>query len=58
MTEATDLFISKRNADGRWSLENVHPNQLDAEPGAAEGRPSRWNTVRALRVFNWYSARG
>ena len=27
-----------------------------AEPGAAEGRPSRWNTLRALRVLDWYSA--
>jgi hypothetical protein len=22
-----------------------------------EGRPSRWNTLRALRVLDWYSAR-
>ena len=58
MTEAIDLVVSKRDADGRWSLENVHPNQLDAEPGVAEGLPSRWNTLRALRVLNWYSARG
>jgi hypothetical protein len=24
----------------------------------ADGRPSRWNTLRALRVLDWYSARG
>jgi hypothetical protein len=58
MTEAIDVVVSKRDADGRWPLENVHPDQLDAEPGAAEDRPSRWNTLRALRVLNWYSARG
>jgi hypothetical protein len=22
-----------------------------------EGRPSRWNTLRALRVLDWYSGR-
>ena len=57
MAEAIDLVASKRDASGRWPLENVHPDQLDAEPGAAEGRPSRWNTLRALRVLDWYSAR-
>jgi hypothetical protein len=56
MAEAIDLVASKRDADGRWLLENVHPDQLDAEPGATEGRPSRWNTLRALRVLDWYSA--
>ncbi|MEO7913547.1 MAG: hypothetical protein ABIV47_28175 [Roseiflexaceae bacterium] len=61
MTEAIDLVASKRDANGRWPLENVHPDhlvgrRLDAEEGAAEGRPSRWNTLRALRVLEWYSA--
>lgn len=56
MAEAIDLVASKRKADGRWLLENVHPEQLDAEPGVAEGQPSRWNTLRALRVLDWYGA--
>ena len=56
MAEAIDLVASRRGADGRWPLENVHPGQLDAEPGVAEGQPSRWNTLRALRVLDWYDA--
>ena len=56
MAGAIDLVASKRDADGYWLLENVHPDQLDAEPGATEGSPSRWNTLRALRVLDWYSA--
>ena len=56
MAEAIDLVASKRDAAGRWPLENVHPEQLDAEPGVAEGQPSRWNTLRALRVLEWFSA--
>jgi hypothetical protein len=58
MAEAIDLVTSKRDAEGRWPLENVHPDVLDAEPGVVEGQPSRWNTLRALRVLNWYSTRG
>jgi hypothetical protein len=56
MAEAIDLVDSKRDASGRWPLENVHPDQLDAEPGTEQGQPSRWNTLRALRVLDWYSA--
>ena len=56
LDEAIDLVASKRDADGRWPVENVHPDQLDAEPGVAEGQPSWWNTLRALRVLDWYSA--
>jgi hypothetical protein len=56
MTEAIDLVIQKRGQDGRWSLENPHPEQLDLGMDEAEGKPSRWNTLRALRVLGWYSA--
>ena len=55
MAEAIDIVVSKRGAEGRWLLENVHSDQLDAEPGVTEGQPSRWNTLRALRVLKWYS---
>jgi hypothetical protein len=58
MAEAIDLVASKRDTHGRWPLESVHPDELDAEPGVAESQPSRWNTLRALRVLDWYSARG
>jgi hypothetical protein len=57
MAEAIDLVRSKRDVDGRWSLENMHLDELEAEPGTSEGQPSRWNTLRALRVLDWYSAR-
>lgn len=55
MSEAIDLVASRRAADGRWPLENVHPGELEGEPGVEEGQPSRWNTLRALRVLRWYS---
>jgi hypothetical protein len=56
MAEAIELVASKRDASGRWPLENAHPDQLDAEPGVEEGQPSRWNTLRALRALDWYAA--
>jgi hypothetical protein len=56
MAEAIDLVVSKRDASGRWPLEHVHPDQLDAEPGTEQSQPSRWNTLRALRALGWYAA--
>ena len=56
MAEAIDLVVQKRGTDGRWSLENPHPEQLDLGMDETEGKPSRWITLRALRVLDWYSA--
>ncbi len=53
MGEAISLIGSRRDADGRWPLENPHPDQLDIEMGERGGKPSRWNTLRALRVLRW-----
>ncbi|HUY97676.1 MAG TPA: hypothetical protein VMW47_08690 [Verrucomicrobiae bacterium] len=53
VAEAIDLVESKRDADGRWPLENPHPGRLHFEMDAGEGRPSRWNTLRAMRVLRW-----
>jgi len=57
VAEAIELVESKRDGDGRWPLEMRHPGQMPVEIDEGEGRPSRWNTLRALRVLDWYSAR-
>ncbi len=54
VAEAIDLVESKRVADGRWLLEKQHPGTMPVELDEGEGRPSRWNTLRALRVLDWY----
>ncbi len=36
-------------------LETRYPGERLVETDEGEGRPSRWNTLRALRVLNWYS---
>jgi hypothetical protein len=54
MAEAIDLVESKRDAEGRWPLENPHPGRMHFPIDEGEGRPSRWNTLRAMRVLRWY----
>jgi hypothetical protein len=56
VAEAIDLVASKRDDDGRWPLETQYPGKMPVKTDEGEGRPSRWNTLRALRVLNWYSA--
>ena len=56
VVEAIELVESKRDGDGRWPLENQHPGTMAVELDEGEGQPSRWNTLRALRVLEWYSA--
>ena len=55
VSEAIDLVASKRDHDGRWPLEAQYPGRMPVETDEGEGRPSRWNTLRALRVLDWYS---
>jgi hypothetical protein len=58
VAEAIELIESKRDGDGRWLLDSQHPGTMAVElEGEGEGRPSRWNTLRALRVLDWYSVR-
>lgn len=58
VAEAIDLVASKRDDDGRWPLEVVHPGKIAVETDEGQGRPSRWNTLRALRVLRWYEHAG
>jgi hypothetical protein len=53
MDEALELLRSKRQADGTWLLENTHPGQVHFPLEDGDGRPSRWNTLRAMRVLRW-----
>lgn len=62
VAEAIDLVRSKRDAEGPWPLENPHESELvdarvrdlDFDMDEREGRASRWNTLRAMRVLRWY----
>jgi hypothetical protein len=52
--EAIELLRSKQQPDGRWLLENTHAGAVHFTLEAGDGHPSRWNTLRALRILRWY----
>jgi hypothetical protein len=54
LSEAVDLVRSKQQSDGTWLLENTHPGKVHFALEDGDGRPSRWNTLRAMRVLQWY----
>jgi hypothetical protein len=56
VAEAIDLVASKRDGEGRWLLETRYPGVMPVELDEGEGQPSRWITLHALRVLDWYSA--
>lgn len=52
--EAIELVRSKRQPDGTWHVEHSHPGAMHFPVDDAVGRPSRWNTLRAVRVLSWF----
>jgi hypothetical protein len=56
ITEAVELLESKRDANGRWPVEYRYEGDFHFEMDDAEGHPSRWNTLRAMRVLRWWEA--
>lgn len=55
VAEAIRLVAEKRGDDGLWPLEVRYPGVMPVELDEVEGRPSRWITLRALRVLDWYA---
>lgn len=53
LEDALELLITKRKTDGRWVLQNRHSGRTFFEMEQT-GEPSRWNTLRALRVLKWW----
>jgi hypothetical protein len=54
MVEAVAVVRSKQQADGRWLLDYIHPGRVHFDLESV-GKPSRWNTLRALRVLEWWN---
>jgi hypothetical protein len=54
LAEAVEVVRSKQQPDGRWLLERIHPGRVWFDLEAPVGTPSRWNTLRALRVLRWW----
>ena len=53
MQPALDVLMKKRRADGTWPVQAKHPGQVHFDMEQTGG-PSRWNTLRALRVLKHF----
>ncbi len=57
LTEAIDIVRWNRRDDGRWPLHNRYKGKTFFELERL-GAPSRWNTLRAMRVLKWWDGEG
>jgi hypothetical protein len=57
VAEAVGSVEGNRDPDGRWPLQNVHEGEAHFQMEDGEGQPNRWNTLRSMRVLDWF-ARG
>lgn len=55
MRDALEVLFAKRLPDGRWPLQAAHPGQTHFSMEEPR-KPSRWNTLMALRVLRAYGA--
>ncbi len=51
--DAVQVVERRRQPDGRWLLDCAHDEALALPFSETVGEPSRWNTLRALRVLRW-----
>ncbi|MBO0703481.1 MAG: squalene cyclase, partial [Candidatus Dormibacteraeota bacterium] len=56
--EAVAHVRSRRSSDGRWRLDWSLPGRVWFDVDQGPGEPSRWITLRAMRVLRWWDRRG
>lgn len=54
MNDALEILLRKRRSDGTWFLQQRHSGRTFFEMEHT-GQPSRWNTLRALRILKWFN---
>ena len=57
LADGIQILESKRQPDGRWLLDRAYEEAITIGTGELIGQPSRWNTLRALRVLRWFGGR-
>jgi hypothetical protein len=57
LADAIELVRTAQDYDGRWPLHNTYKGKTYFELERL-GKPSRWNTLRALRVLKWWDEAG
>ncbi len=55
MNEGIEIVAKKRLPDGTWPLDRAYDESIPLTLDQTVGEPSRWNTLRALRVLHWYT---
>jgi hypothetical protein len=55
--DAIQFLESRRQPDGRWLLDRAYDEALPFPWSESAGEPSKWNTLRALRVLRWWERR-
>jgi hypothetical protein len=58
LEEAIDHVRSRRREDGTWPLDWSPPGRAWFDIGDGPGQPSRWVTLRAMRVLKWWEKDG
>ena len=53
MQDALDVLMEKQRKDNTWPVQAKHPGQTHFDMEKTGG-PSRWNTLRALRVLRHF----
>jgi hypothetical protein len=56
LADAIDIVHKTRCEDGCWTLQNTYRGKTYFELERL-GAPSRWNTLRALRVLKWWEGK-
>jgi hypothetical protein len=54
LAEAIEIVIGSQGKDGRWPLQHSYKGKTYFELERL-GAPSRWNTLRAMRVLKWWN---
>ena len=58
LSDAVDHLRSRRLADGTWPVDWKLPGRVWFEVDEGAGKPSRWVTLRAMRVLRWWERLG
>ncbi|QKV73228.1 squalene cyclase [Amycolatopsis sp. Hca4] len=57
LAEAIELVRAARQPDGTWLQQRTDPGRVWFEVDAPAGQPSKWLTLSATRVLDWWDAR-
>jgi hypothetical protein len=57
VAEAIGVVEARRHQNGRWPMNHLHADRLGFPVETGLGRASRWNTLRAMRVLQWYHSK-